>query len=184
MSKLENLSNLSKEANALFFNSFEKFHYKRDSFILNVNEVCNYFYYLNKGSIRIFYMKDDKEITEWISLENHFFVSIISFFERSKSQLIIKSIEEVEIYGISHDNLMMLSAENKEINQFYHYSLIQSLILSQKRMYSIQFHTAQEKYQNLIENQAEIIKRIPLTYIASFLGITLETLSRIRAKVG
>jgi hypothetical protein len=57
-----------------------------------------------------------------------------------------------------------------------------SLILSQERMRSIQFETAQQRYQKLLKHSPQIIQQVPLSYIASFLGITLETLSRIRAQ--
>jgi hypothetical protein len=74
-----------------------------------------------------------------------------------------------------------LAANYHEVETLFRKMMTASLILSQYRMDSIQFETAQQRYEGLVKNSPEIIKRVPLSYIASFLGVTLETLSRIRA---
>lgn len=132
---------------------------------------------------RIFYYKNGKEITEWIAAEGTFFFSITSFFQRIPGKLIIHTIEQAEVMGIHYNDLQALSASHHEIETLYRKMLAASLILSQQRMESIQFETAEQRYRKLIQQNPEFLLRVPLSYIASFLGVTLETLSRIRSSI-
>lgn len=180
--KIQDFYPISNENAEIFQNYFHEFSIPKETLILKENDV-SHFYYIKKGSVRIYYYKDAKEITEWISMDTNFFLSIVSFFEQKPSKLIIQSIEPCEILSIKYEDLQKLLETNSQIEKLFHKMIVQSLILSQHRMYAIQFHSAKERYLELITNQKEIIKRIPLTYIASFLGITLETLSRIRKNI-
>ena len=115
-------------------------------------------------------------------MDGQFFLSITSFFQRTPSHLIIQTIEPSLVYGIHHDDLMRLADEYHDIERLLRRLVTLSLILSQERMDSIQFESAQQRYEKLLNNTPQIVQRVPLTYIASFLGITLETLSRIRSQ--
>ena len=86
------------------------------------------------------------------------------------------------MYVIHHDDLMKLADEHHDIERLLRKMVTLSLILSQERMDSIQFESAQQRYEKLLKTSPQIVQRVPLTYIASFLGITLETLSRIRSQ--
>ena len=159
-------------------------HWKvqKDFFLLKENTVSDYFYFIEKGVARIYYYKNGKEITEWIALDNQFFLSITSFFQRTPSHLIIQVIEPSVVYGIHHDDFMSLAAKYHELERLLRKMITGSLIFSQVRMDSIQFESAQQRYEKLLQRTPQIVQRVPLTYIASFLGITLETLSRIRSQ--
>ena len=115
-------------------------------------------------------------------MDEQFFLSITSFFERKPSHLIIKTIEPSEVYGIHHNELMAQAEQYHDVERLLRKMVTRSLILSQVRMDSIQFETAQQRYDRLLNNSPGIIQRVPLSYIASFLGVTLETLSRIRSQ--
>ena len=110
-------------------------------------------------------------------------MSIESFFEGSPSQLIIEALEDSEIIQLSKEGLDALRKQNIEVANLMVEWISGSLVLSQKRMDSIQFETAKQRYENLTKQQPGLINKVPLQNIASFLGITQETLSRIRAKV-
>ena len=131
--------------------------------------------------LHLFYRKNEKEITEWIATDQQFFLSITSFFQRTPSTLIIHTLEASEVYGIHHDDFMRLADQYHDIERLLRKMVTGSLILSQIRMDSIQFETAQQRYERLLKTSPQIIQRVPLSYIASFLGVTLETLSRIRS---
>lgn len=156
---------------------------KKGELVLPQDSVCRHMYFIEKGLLRIYYIKDGKEITEWLALDGNFCFSIISFFQQTPSRLIIECIEDSEIIYISRDGLLQLSDRNLEMARFFRILITKSLIFSQIRMESIQFETASKRYQILLRQQPEIIRRVPLMYIASFLGITFETLSRIRAQI-
>lgn len=139
-------------------------------------------YLIEKGTARTFYYKDGKDITYWIGAEGEFIGSVASFFGRTPSTKLVETIEECELWEfdyfileeIFHTNLEMATVGRKFTNH--------ALVLMEKRFDIIHFHSAAEKYEHLIQNRPDIINRVPLNYIASFLGISQETLSRIRAQ--
>lgn len=186
MSPLEkaigNISPLSPESGNAFINTWKYWPVPKDHFLLREHSVSDYIYFIQKGVARIYYYKNGKEITEWIALDQQFFLSITSFFERTPSHLIIQTLEPSEVYGIHHNDLMALADQYHDIEKLLRKMVTRSLILSQVRMDSIQFETAQQRYEGLVKNMPNILQRVPLSYIASFLGVTLETLSRIRSQ--
>jgi CRP-like cAMP-binding protein len=171
---------LSENGAALFLPAWEQWDYQKEQFILREHRVADYIWYIERGAVRIFYNKDEKEITEWLALDDQFFMSITSFFQRTPSRLIVQALEPCSIWGIHHDRLMQLADENHEIERMLRKMVTGSLILSQQRMESIQFETAHQRYQRLLQQSPDIVSRVPGVYLASFLGITKETLSRIR----
>jgi CRP-like cAMP-binding protein len=151
--------------------------------LLKFGEICRHIYFVNKGFIRIFYFKNGKDITEWFADEKQFFFSITSYFRSEPSQLIIEAIENCEIIQLSKEGQDRLRKKNLEISNLIIGFYSRSLMLSQKRMDSIQFETATKRYHTLLEQQPNILQKVPLQHVASFLGITQETLSRIRSSV-
>ena len=179
---IENISPLSKESRDIFFNSWKHWSTSKDTYLVKESIVSDYFYFIEKGAARIYYYKNGKEITEWLALDEQFFLSITSFFQRTPSHLIIQTIEPSQVYGIHHDDFMHLADKYHDVERLLRKMVTGSLILSQIRMDSIQFESAQQRYERLLKTSPQIVQRVPLTYIASFLGITLETLSRIRSQ--
>lgn len=178
---INHLSVLSPESNAAFVAAFEHWQVPKDHFLIRERELADYIFFIKKGIARIYYYKGGKEITEWIAMDGQFFLSITSFFQRTPSHLIIQTIEPAEVSGIHHNKLMELAKQYHDVETMFRKMLTGSLILSQQRMDSIQFETAQQRYERLLQQFPDMIKRVPLSYIASFLGVTLETLSRIRS---
>ena len=176
------ISPLSEESMNAFLMAWKHWSTAKDFFLIKESTVSDYIYFIEKGVARIYYYKNGKEITEWIALDGQFFLSITSFFQRTPSHLIIQTIEPSEVYGIHHDDLMRLSDEHHDVERLLRKMVTFSLILSQERMDSIQFESAQQRYEKLLQTTPQIVQWVPLTYIASFLGITLETLSRIRSQ--
>ena len=175
------ISPLSDESRNAFIHSWKHWKTSKDFFLLKENTVSDYLYFIEKGVARIYYYKNGKEITEWLALDQQFFLSITSYFQRIPSHLIIQTIEPSEVYGIHHDDFMNLADKYHDVERLLRRMVTGSLILSQIRMDSIQFESAQQRYEKLLQKTPQIVQRVPLTYIASFLGITLETLSRIRS---
>lgn len=178
---INNISPLSDESMEAVLSAWKNWITSKDYFLLKENTVSDYIYFIEKGIGRIYYYKNGKEITEWLALDEQFFLSITSFFQRTPSHLIIQTIEPSVVYGIHHDDFMRLADKYHDVERLLRKMVTASLILSQVRMDSIQFESAQQRYEKLLERTPQIVQRVPLTYIASFLGITLETLSRIRS---
>ena len=179
--KTNAISLLSPEIMKDFLGAWQQWSVPKDHFLVREREVCDYIFFIRKGIARIYYYKDNREITEWIAMDEQFFLSIISFFERTPSRLIIQTLEPAEVMGIHYNDLIRLAAQHHEVETLFRKMMTGSLILSQYRMDSIQFESAQQRYEKLLQTSPRIIQRVPLSHIASFLGVTLETLSRIRS---
>ena len=179
--QMASITSVSKHSLEEFLAVWKHWSVPKDHFLLREKTVSDYIYFIEKGVVRIFYRKNEKEITEWIAMDQQFFLSIRSFFERTPTKLIIQTLEPSEVYGIHHDDFMRLADKHHDIEKLLRKMVTRSLILSQIRMDSIQFETAQQRYERLLKDSPQLIQRVPLSYIASFLGVTLETLSRIRS---
>jgi len=180
---LQNVSPLSTESRTALLKHISQKDISKGDYVLKHGEICKHIYYVNKGFVRIFYFKNGKNITEWFANEKQYFFSITSYFNETPSNLVIEAIEDSEIILLSKTGLEKLRKINIEIANLMIEFFSGSLIHSQKRMESMQFETAKQRYAKLLEDQPEILNKVPLQFIATFLGITQETLSRIRAQI-
>ena len=156
---------------------------KKGMLWLNQGEVCHELGYVHEGMVRQFYYKNNKEMTEHFSCEGSVFICIESFLRQQPSSLLVEALEPTVIYGIPHDPLLALCASCFEIEQVYRGLLENSLILSQNKADSLRFESANERYMRLLKEHPEIVQRAPLSCIASYLQMTPETLSRVRASL-
>jgi CRP-like cAMP-binding protein len=162
---------------------FQRIDVEKNDIFLKEGQICRHLFFIRSGLIRIFYYKNQKDITEWIAQDKEMFFSIESFYKGTPSRLQFHALESCRLIGIPRDPFMALCARYHDIETLHRKLVTLSLLLSQQRMDSIQFESAAERYKSLLTQRPEMIQRVPLTYIASFLGVTLETLSRIRAKM-
>lgn len=137
-------------------------------------------YFIAEGCARAFYLKDGKDISDWFAFKNDFISSINSFFLNIPSPHFIETLECCILLEISRENINYLSDKHQEFDRLGKLIITKTMLQLQQRIVSMQFETAQQKYENLLKLKPQIIQKISLTHIASYLGITLETLSRIR----
>jgi CRP-like cAMP-binding protein len=156
---------------------------KKNTLYLKEGEVSKYIGYVYKGMLRLFYYKNKKDLTEHFACEGTNFFSIESFFRQQPTHLMIEALENSVVYGLPHDELLELAAEHYEIEVMYRTLIENSLILSQQKADTLRFESANERYRRLLREHPEIIQRAPLSHIASYLLMTPETLSRVRASL-
>lgn len=180
--QLDAIYHLPEPARHAFLGQWKPMRHPKGHALVREGSVCNHLYYVSKGLVRIYYHKRDREVTEWLAPDDSFCFSIRSFFERTPSRLIIHLLEPSELLAIHYDDLMRLCDRYHEVEKLFRRMITGSLVLSQMRMESLQFETARQRYLNLLEQFPNLLQRVPLAHIASFLGITQETLSRIRAE--
>lgn len=174
---------LSKEGLQALASILVRTEVKKGQNFLNEGEICTQMGYIYKGLVRQYYYKNGKEMTEHISNEGNVFICIESFLQQKPTRLIVEALENTVIYGIPYKPLLQLAAESMEIEQVYRGMLQNSLIMSQTKMDMFRFESAKDRYLRLMREQPEVIKRAPLSYIASYLLMTPETLSRVRASI-
>lgn len=155
--------------------------FAKGEMILREGEVCRNIYYIEKGLVRQFYFKKDKDITENMAVEGSIVMCIESLFKEEPTLLQIKAIEPAIIYALPKAKLEQVALHNVNIQILYRKILEESLIQSQIHADMVRFETAKNRYLRLYKMSPKLILRAPLVYIASYLQMTPETLSRVRA---
>jgi len=149
--------------------------------LMKEGDVCKYMYYVERGMVRQFYYKNSRDVTEHFSYEGRIVICIESFLKQQPSRLIVEALENSWLYGIPYDVLTQLIENDKEIERLYRKILEHALISSQEHADSQRFENASERYMRLLKTKPEIVLRAPMVHVASFLQMTPETLSRVRA---
>ena len=154
--------------------------FQKGEIILGVGEVCSHIYWIQKGLVRLFYYKNGKELTEHMAVENNIVMSIESLFKEVPTQLQIVALEPTIIYAMPRSVLEQVAMKSVNIQILYRKILEESLIQSQVHADMLRFETAQDRYIKLVKRHPQLVLRSPLVYIASYLQMTPETLSRVR----
>lgn len=161
----------------------ETVKYGKGEMILAEGEVCRGISYIEKGLVRQFYNKNGKEVTEHLGVDHTIFMCIESLFKEEPTRLQVEALEATLVYILPKSKLEAAAIRNVNIQMLYRKILEESLIQSQVHADLMRFETAPNKYKRLCELSPQVVLRAPLTYIASYLQMTPETLSRIRSGV-
>ena len=154
--------------------------FKRGEIVIREGQFSKKAYLIVQGCARAYYLKDGRDISDWFTFENQFMASIVSFFSEAPSPHYVEFVEDSIVIEFSKDTIDKLSNKHRDLERFNNKVVTETMLGLCERLYTIQFNKAEERYKHLISIQPNITQRIPLTHIASYLGITLETLSRIR----
>ena len=155
--------------------------FAKGEMILSEGEVCENIYYIERGLIRQFYFKNGKQITEHLGEDRTIFMCIESLFREEPTKLQVEAIEPTTVYALPKRRLEQVALHNVNIQILYRKILEESLIISQVHAELVRFETAQDRYKKMCKLSPQVILRAPLVYIASYLQMTPETLSRVRA---
>lgn len=156
---------------------------KKGHILVKENTVCNYLYFVESGLTRTYYYIDGKDITDWISPENTFACSIVSFISRKPDRRQIELLENAVLWAFHFADIEQLCSVHHDVERMIRLLVSTGLIQLQQRFDELHFATALQRYQTFITNNPSLIQRVPLGIIASYLGITQETLSRIRSQI-
>lgn len=144
--------------------------------------ICNHLYLIEKGVIRSFYHKDGKDITAHFALDRDAITAIDSFIQRKHSRYNIEVLEDAEVWLIDHQDMLELLTRKPQYERYIRLFLEQVYVDLVERVEGLLFFTAKERYNQLIEKNPDLLQRVNSNHIASFIGITQETLSRIRVQ--
>ena len=145
-------------------------------------KICKTLYFLEKGALRGFYNVEGKEITHWFAFENDFVTSFHSFITGQAAVENIQLLEGSILWSISKEDLTALLNRFHELERVLRIAYEKYYIRLEERFINAQFKTASERYQHLLDQHLHIPGRVPLGYMASYLGISRETLSRVRSR--
>jgi CRP-like cAMP-binding protein len=152
-------------------------------YLIKEGKVSKHLYFLQHGALRGYYNLEGKEVTYWFGFENDFVTSFHSFITQQPAVENIQLLEGSILWEISKENLTLLMNKYTDIERLVRIAYERYYIRLEDRFVNAQFKSAKERYQNLLKLAPHIIERVPLGYIASYLGISGETLSRIRSRV-
>ena len=151
--------------------------------LLNAGEVCNYIYFIKKGVVRGFILDGEKDITTWITAENELVTSIYSLDQQAPALENMETVEDCVLIAMKSKDLQQLYEKFPDFNITGRKLLQQYYRDAERRAYIIRHANATTKYELFLDYYPHLSNRIPLKYVASFLGMTFETLSRVRKKL-
>lgn len=155
--------------------------FNKNEMILKEGEVCKNIYYVDRGLVRQFYSKKGRIVTEHFGADHTIFMCIESLFKEEPTKLQVEALEPTVIYALPKHKLEQVALHNVNIQILYRKILEESLIISQVHADLVRFESAQERYKKMCKLNPQVVLRAPLVYIANYLQMTPETLSRVRA---
>lgn len=155
----------------------------KNTILVNHKERCRNLFFIQKGLVRGYYYDEGKEITNWFAQEEEFATSFYSFITNEPSTETIEALEDCQLIQISSNDLQELYKKFPETERIGRIITENYYIKLEERFLNIQFRSAKERYQNLLLKNPSLLQRASLGQIATYLGITQETLSRIRAEL-
>jgi len=161
----------------------ERVFFEKGALIFEELKPEKYIYIIEKGMVRAYKNYNDLEVTFWFGLEGDTIISMENYVKGLKSYENVEAIENVEAYRINVTELKKLYLQDIHICNWGRCYAENELLKTELRLISRQFTSATERYLDLLANHPEIIKRVPLRDIASYLGITQVSLSRIRSEL-
>jgi CRP-like cAMP-binding protein len=180
---LRKYHSLSPEAENALQDCFRQVVLPKNELLLAEGKICRHLYFLEQGALRGFYNLDGKEITYWFAFEEDFVTSFHSFTTQQPAVENIQLLEGSVLWSISKETLTDLFNRFHEIERLVRIAYEKYYIRLEERFVNAQFKTAAERYEQLMQQTPHILERVPLGQVASYLGISQETLSRIRSRL-
>ena len=178
-SKFIQLTELDKKAIELYFKPIKL---KRNDFLLKEGKICDFVAFLNSGIIRHYHIKDGNEITCDITLQNNFITDFKSLTQNIPSNYNFQILKDAELFVISKNDLFRLYTEYKNIESFGRIMAEQVAQRTIDIAMSLASDKPKERVEKLVSQRPELFQEVPQRYLANLLGITPESLSRIRAR--
>jgi CRP-like cAMP-binding protein len=158
-------------------------YFGKREIVLNEHKICTKSYFIEKGILRLYYLKDGKEITEFFCAENQWINSPKSFMNQEIDVYYIETIEESQVWSLDVYDLVHLFDKYPEMEKYARMDMGSTFLHVLERLAISRFSTAREKYQHFLKVYEDVHHRIPLGMAASYIGVTPETLSRLRKSI-
>ncbi len=168
-----------------YFNSLlEPISVPKKTFLLRQGEICNFEAYINKGCIRMFYINENgMEVVLQLAVEDWWIGDIASFNEQKPSDMYIETLEDSEILTLNRENKEKLLAYAPQFERVFRLMVQRNLVALQTRLCKTISTTARERYLDFVHKYPSIVQRVPQHYIASYLGVSPEFLSKVRTRI-
>jgi len=161
-------------------NTISTINFSKKGIILEPDSLSKNVFFIEKGIARIFYRTEEKEVTLYFCNENQFSIPVDSIFYNKECKFGIQSVTDTTINKFNYKIWEKLSSNNLDLLQLNQKIMIENIKRFTDYIYAINFKTPKERFEHLMTSNPSVFNTIPLGYIASYLGITQETLSRLR----
>lgn len=179
----ENLVDLSEKEWKIFASKLQKAEFPKGGLLLKVGEIENYLSFIEKGMVRFYIPRLENEITFDFGFENEFISAYDSFITQRPAIYQVETLCDTILWRVSYNDLQKIYRESTVGNAIGRYAAEGLYLRKSKREKSFLKDSAEERYLKLLEGHSKLIQRIPLKYIASYIGITPQALSRIRKRI-
>lgn len=156
---------------------------ERNTMLLQFGQVALRMYFIEKGLARAYYLHEGKDVSDYFAMDMQFIGAVPSLFTGQPTHKAIEVLEDSIVWSMGKEDWERLCEKSHPMERIYRKQMAMGMLIEQQRIESIRFHTAAERYAELERSHPGISLRCPLKHIASFLGITQVSLSRIRAGV-
>lgn len=172
---------LKKDAIIVFAKHSSFLNFKKGTKLIGEGKRHHNFYLILKGSTKAYYTKETKEVCSWFAFENEVVATIRTFNGQPSNETIVL-LEDSKLIQFKTEPIKKLAANNLDVSHWINDIITEHAVFLEERLYQLQFMSSEERYKGLVNAVPEILQKVSLTDLASFLGISRETLSRIRGK--
>ncbi|OXB06937.1 cyclic nucleotide-binding protein [Flavobacterium plurextorum] len=180
---LDNILPLPETSKRLLQDCIEEKSYSKGHILLRADKIETTIYFIKKGIARAYSNQNDNEVTFWFGKEGDTILSMKSYVVYQKGYEDVELLEDCELYELKSNKLQKLFEIDIHIANWGRKFAEKELVKTEERLISHQFRSATERYLELLQNNPQLIQRVQLGYIASYLGISQVSLSRIRAEI-
>lgn len=180
---INSIYTLPKASKELIKNNVTEVFYPKGFCLMEAGKIIPYIYFIKKGIVRAYASTEENDITFWFGSEGQTIISMKSYVEDKPGYENIELLEDCELYKLETENLRKLFSNDIHIASWGRKFAEKELVKTEELIISRQFKTASERYKDLVKYQPGLLKRVQLGHIASYLGITQVSLSRIRAEI-
>lgn len=156
---------------------------KKGEYFLRSGAVCNRLSFIVDGILRVYVKLPDREVTQWISTKDSFVTEFNAFFYRNPSIRDIQALTDVQLLSVDYEQYQSLGKILPAWNEFERLFIGKCFVFMESRVFDLISLSAEERYKRLFDHSRELFNQVPLQYLASMLGMTPETFSRIRKKL-
>jgi CRP-like cAMP-binding protein len=175
--------NISADDSKTMAASFRSETIKKGGYFLRSGAYCNKLSYIEEGLLRIYVNLPDREVTQWVSTRDTFVTDFSAFFYRQTSFREIQALTDTRLFTIDYEQYLALGKTIPAWKEFEKVIIGKCFVFMETRVFDLISLSAEERYKRLFEQNRELLNQVPLQYLASMLGMTPETFSRIRKKL-
>lgn len=180
---IDNVSPMNDSDWNFFSSKLKEVKFNKNTPVLKLGKIEQHLSFISKGIVRFYIPKEDSDLTFGFLFENQFVTAYDSLLTQTPSQYEIETLTETVLWQISNQDLQEVYKRTKNGNIIGRKMAENMYLIKSKRELSLLSMTAEERYLNLFSDRPQLLKQIPLKYIASYIGVTPQALSRIRKRI-